>query len=332
MTTLDERAVNGHDPPHDLPSHPIPQDDPEEPEEEEVAPPESVTVTEFRTRLADRTAERELAHEFTSVDDDPVFEAVRSRDEQDKDYGVAKKIRKKQRAEQLRAGKAGVRDARRARRQQQSQDRAERARERVTNPDRALATDHQRWLYSSIALFSLLAGGVIFMSDTVKLGLFGAAGSWIGYIVEPLASVLLVVSVLAQLTARQRGLPIPRGAVAFDLGLALASLLLNTVPWGLRFGFDLATTLAHTLVPLLVIAAVVAWHLASRIYGDALAVSRQQNGQHADRLALLREAVRVGELPVDVTATQVIKYLRNNLPGGIAHDPARQLAREFLGY
>lgn len=331
MTTLDERVVNGHNPPHELPSKAIPQEESEEPEQD-VGPPESVAITEFRTRLANRTAERELAHEFATVDDDPVFETVRGQDEQTADRDVAKKIRKKRRKEHLRAGRAQVRDASRTRRQQQSQSRAERARERVINPDRALATDHQRWLYSTIALFALLAGGVLFMSDTVKLGLFGAAGSWLGYIVEPLASVLLVVSVLAQLTARQRELPIPRGAVAFDLGLGLASLLLNTIPWGVRYGFDPATTLVHTLVPLLVIAAVVAWHLASRIYGDAIAASRQQNGQHADRLALLREAVRVGELPTDVSPNQVIKYLRANLPTGIGHDPARQIARSFLGY
>lgn len=328
MTTLDERAVNGHDPPHELPRKPIPQDDPEE----AAAPPESGTVTEFRTRLADRTAERELAHEFTTVDDDPVFEAVRSRDEQDKDYGVAKKIRKKQRKEHLRAGRAAVRAERRERIQHSWMARAERARLRLLDPSRSLAADHRRWLYSSLALFVLLAGGVAFMSDTVKVGLFGQFGSWTGYVIEPLASVLLIVSLLAQYTARQRDLDIPRGAVAFDLGLALASLLLNTIPWGVRFGFDPATVLVHTLVPALVIAAVVAWHLVSRIYGDALAASRQQHGQHADRLALLREATRAGELPVDATATQVIKYLRANLPTGIGHDAARRIARDFLGY
>ncbi len=321
MTALDDRP-NGHAvPTADIPSHPI---------DTQTAEPDP--APDLRDRLQRRTAERELAHQFTSVDDDPVFETVRSPDEQTADRTVAKKIRKMGRKETLRAGKAEVRDARCTRVQQQWQSRAERARERVTNPDRALATDHRRWLYSSIALFALLAGGVLFMSDTVKLGLFGAAGSWIGYIVEPLASVLLVVSVLAQLTARQRDIPIPRGAVVFDLGLAIASLALNTVPWGLRFGFDPATTLVHILVPLLVIAAVVAWHLASRIYGDAIAASRQQGGQQADRLALLREAVRVGELPTDVSPNQVIKYLRSNLPTGIGHDAARRIARSFLGH
>lgn len=334
MTAVDERPANGHNPPHELPSKSLPQDEPDEPEgeEQEPGPPESVTVTEFRSRLADRTAERELAHEFTTVDDDPVFEAVRSKDEQTADYGVAKKIRKKRRAEQLRAGKAAVRAQRRDRLQHTWMARAERARLRLLDPSRSLAADHRRWLYSSLALFALLAGGVAFMSDTVKVGLFGQSGSWIGYVIEPLASVLLIVSLMAQYTARQRDLDIPRGAVAFDLGLGLASLALNTIPWGVRFGFDPATLLVHTLVPALVIAAVVAWHLVSRIYGDALAASRQQHGQHADRLALLREATRAGELPVDVTATQVIKFLRNNLPGGIGHDAARQIARDFLGY
>lgn len=332
MTTL-ERSVNGRDPSTDLPQKQLDNDGPEGSGSSiEDAVPESGAVTEFRQRLVNRTIERDIAQQFSEVDTDPVFEDVRSPQEQTADRKVAEKVRAKQRTETQRAGQAKVRDARRARIQQQWQNRAERARERVTNPDRALATDHRRWLFTSMALFALLTGGVAFMSDTVKQGLFGAAGSWIGYVVEPLASVLLIVSLLAQYTARQRELPVPRGLVVFDFALATASVALNTIPWGLRYGWDAGSLTAHLLVPLLVVAAVTAWHIASRIYGDALAASRQQNGQHADRLALLREAVRVGELPTDVSPNQVIKYLRANLPTGIGHQSARQLARDFLGY
>lgn len=333
MSTVHDRPVtNGHpvDTDTDIPRQNLPADS-AEPELDGRAGEHS-TVRHLRSRLADRTAESSLAHEFAEVDNDPVFEEVRSQPEQKADRGVAEKIRTKRRKERLRAGKAAVRAERRSRIQATWMIRAERARDRILDPARALATDHRRWLGTSLALFTLIAAGVVFMSDTVKTGVFGEFGSWLGYLIEPLASVLLVVSMLSQFTARQRDLPVPRGAVAFDLGLAVASLLLNTVPWGVRFGFDPATLLVHLLVPTLVIAAVIAWHTASGIYGDALAASRQQGGQQPDRLALLREAVRAGELPTDASPNQVIKYLRSNVPTGIGQSAARQLASRFLGY
>lgn len=335
MSTVHDRPVtNGHPVETDIPRQDLIAESPAEPE---LAgrPGEHSAVRHLRSRLADRTAESSLAHEFAEVDNDPVFEEVRSEPEQKADRGVAEKIRTKRRKEKLRAGKAAVRAERRSRIQATWMSRAERARDRILDPARALATDHRRWLGTSLALFALIAAGVVFMSDTVKTGVFGEFGSWLGYLIEPLASVLLVVSMLSQFTARQRDLPVPPGAIAFDLGLAVASLLLNTVPWGLRFGFDLATLLVHLLVPTLVIAAVIAWHTASGIYGDALAASRANSTSDealADRLALLRQAVRSGDLPVDVSAQQVIKYLRLNLPGGVGQAAARKAASRFLGY
>ena len=336
MTTVHDRpAPNGHPAETDImPNKTLPEQPANDPEHAGRAGEHSA-VRHLRTRLADRTTERDLAHQFTAVDEDEVFDQVRSEPEQRADRAVAETLRSKRRKEKLRAGKATVRAERRARLQATWMNRAERARDRILDPARALATDHRRWLASSLALFALIAAGVAFMSDTVKTGVFGANGNWLGYLIEPLASVMLVISMLAQFTARQRDLPVPRGAVAFDLGLALASLLLNTVPWGLRFGFDPATLLVHLLVPMLVIAAVIAWHTASGIYGDALAASRANSATDealADRLALLRAAVRSGELPVDVSAQQVIKYLRQNLPGGIGQAAARKAASRFLGY
>lgn len=335
MTALDECPVNGHTadtggiPTQLLGEHTNPDSN------NRPAEGEHPDVQRLRSRLADRTAERNLSREFVQVDDDEVFDQVRSEEEQQADRGVAEKIRTKRRKERLRAGKAAVQAERRQRLQHTWMGRAERARDRILDPARALTTDHRRWLGTSLVLFTLIAAGVVFMSSTVKTGVFGEFGSWLGYLIEPLASVLLVVSMLSQFTARQRDLPVPRGAVAFDLGLAVASLLLNTVPWGLRFGFDPATLLVHLLVPTLVIAAVVAWHTASGIYGDALAASRANGTSDealVDRLALLRQAVRSGELPVDVSAQQVIKYLRSNLPGGVGQAAARKAASRFLGY
>lgn len=321
MTALDERPRNGHT--LDIPTTDLENDPPHQ---------ESREVTALRARLVDRTAEQGLAHQFTAVDADPVFDQVRSEDEQQADRKVAEKIRKQERAEHKRAGLARVRDRRRQRRQEAWMARAERARLRILDPARALAVDHRRWTYSTVLVFALLAGGVAWMSRTVHHGLVGVDGTWLAYLVEPLASVLLAISLVAQFTARQRGLTAPRGAVWFDTALATASVLLNVVPWGLRYGWDAASLTAHLLVPLLVVGAVLAWHLTSHIYGDALATNKKDTSDITDRLALLRQAVQSGDLPVDVSATQVIKYLRANLPGGIGHDAARRVARSFLGY
>lgn len=335
MTALDDRPVNGHTaatggiPTQPLDEHTNPDGNTRPAEGEHPA------VRRLRSRLDDRTTERDLAHQFTAVDDDEVFDQVRSEKEQRADRDVAERIRSKRRKERLRAGKAVVRAERRARLQTTWMHRAERARDRILDPARALATDHRRWLGTSLALFALIAAGVVWMSATVHDGLVGTHGTWLAYLVEPLASVLLIVSLLAQFTGRQRDLPIPRGAIVFDLALATASVALNTIPWGLRYGFDAGSLAAHILVPALVVAAVVAWHTASGIYGDALAASRANSTTDealADRLALLRAAVRSGELPVDVSAQQVIKYLRQNLPGGVGQAAARKAASRFLGY
>lgn len=336
MTALDERPVNGNPtppPPTGQPIDPPPAQPPTPAANPKPASAEDERVRKLRERLDNRIRERDLSHQLHDVDSDSVFDEVRSEAEQARDREVAEKIRAKERNERLRTGTANVRDSRRQRVQQQWQARAERARDRIVNPDRALATDHRRWVASTAALFVLLAGGVAFMSHTVKLGLVGESGTWLAYLVEPLASVLLIVSLVAQFTARQRDLDVPRGAVWFDVALAVASVLLNTVPWGLRYGFDAGSLTAHLLVPALVVAAVIGWHLAARVYGDAIATSRQDtNTELVNRLALLRQATKAGELPVDVSATQVIKYLRTSLPTGIGHDAARRTARSFLGY
>lgn len=331
MTALDDRPRNGHSVPAPTPTKTLDT----QPDSEGAPVAESARVSNLRDRLQRRTAERNLSHQLRDIDTDSVFEDVRSEGEQDADREVSEKIRAKSRKDRLRAGKSEVRRARRQRIRQRWDERAEATRDRILDPARSLGSDHRRWVASTTALFALIAGGVAWMSATVHDGLVGVAGNPLGYLVEPLASVLLIVSLLAQFTGRQREVPLPRAVLAFDIGLAVASLLLNSVPWGLRYGWDAGSLTAHILVPALVVAAVIAWHLASGIYGDALATSRGNSVTDealTDRLGLLRQAVRSGELPVDVSATQVIKYLRSNLPGGIGHDAARRVARNFLGY
>lgn len=337
MTVLDDRPTNGHAHPElaiptrsiDEPETVPPSDSPSATEQTEL---ESIRVADLRKRLAERTAEAKLAAQIVKVDGETQADQVRTDGERAKDAVVHQEIRAKERAETRRAGFAAARDQRRQRRQEAWIARAERARLRILDPARALASDHRRWTHSTFLVFALLAGGVAFMSRTVHHGLVGIDGTWLAYAVEPLASVLLVVSLVAQFTAKQRDLAVPRGAVTFDIGLAVASLLLNTIPWGLRFGWDASSLTVHLLTPALVFGAVIVWHLTSRIYGDALATSKEDVSDLTDRLALLRQAVKSGELAVDASATQVIKYLRNNLPGGIGHDAARRVARSFLGY
>ncbi len=334
MTALDDRPRNGNTVPVTLPTQP-PLGDAAENDTTDTnttpAPQESAKVQELRQLVAGLGTERELLYQLSEIQSDPVFDDVRSDKERSKDREVAEKLRAKQRTDRLRDGKAQVRHHRRLRWQQRWDARAERTRERLLDPARNLGSDHRRWVASSVALFALLAGGVAFMSHTVKLGLVGESGTWLAYLVEPLASVLLIVSLLAQFTGRQRGIEVPRRFAAFDAALALASLLLNTVPYGMRYGFDAGSLTVHLLTPALVVAAVIGWHIASGLYGQALANSKHDPILQ-DQLALLRAAVAAWDLPSDVSANQVIKYLRKNLPTGIGHAQARRVAQNFLGY
>lgn len=295
------------------------------------APAESQRVRALRARVDERHTLQRLAHDLVKIERDPIFSQLREPDEMDEDRNVARKIRGKQRREDLRAGKASVRRSRRVRWQAWWDDRAERTRERILDPARNLGSDHRRWVLSAAVLFALLASGVVFMSFTVHDGLFGVDGSWIGYLVEPLASVLLIVSLGAQFTGRQRGLDVSWAFIWFDIALALSSLILNTLPHGLRYGWQAGTLPAHVLTPLLVVGAVVGWHLASRLYGEAIARSKD-DPVHRERLAMLRHAIASGALAADVSANQVIKFLRDTLPGGIGHEAGRRLARSLLGY
>src|SRR5699024_2908216 len=119
--------------------------------------------------------------------------------------------------------------------------------------------------------------------------------------------------------------------LAFDAAIAAASLLLNVVPYGVRYGFDATSLVPHLLAPLLVTGAVVGWHLASGMFATVIAAS-QDNPIERERLALLRHAIASGELDPDPSATAVIKHLRGHVPGGIGQQDGRRIARMLLGY
>ncbi|GAA4672436.1 hypothetical protein [Amycolatopsis dongchuanensis] len=352
MTVIDERPRNGHAVEHTAPGRPldVELDEPGQdgwdadatPEPEVAEPGESEMVRELRRRVADRETANELARQYVTLAQDPVLHEVPSKAEEAKDTKVAAKIRTKQRKERKRAGKAEVRRARRNRIWDFWDERAARARDRVLDPARAIGADYRKLVASSWAAFTLIAGGVAFMAKNVHDGLVGVDGTWTAYLVEPLASVLLAISMVAQFTARKRGITITRGFYWFDGSLAAASVLLNVIPSGIRFDWQAGDLLAHVLVPTLVVTAVIAWHLASNLYGEAIAQSKdapiviprddQITGEH---LALLRKATAEGRLPVHPSVNQVIKTLRESLRAsngtGIGHEAARRIAAIYLG-
>lgn len=351
MTVVDERPRNGHTVKHTVPTQPLDvETDPADraaaaeplPEAVEPAPEESDAVRKLRKRVANKRTERTLLHEYTEIAEDTVFDEVRSEDEEKADREVAETVRKKARKERKRAGVAEVRRSRRNRRWDRWDERARHARDRILDPARAIGSDYRKLVASSWTAFVLIAGGVAYMAQNVHHGLVGVDGTWTAYLVEPLASVLLAISMAAQFTARKRGIEINRGFYLFDGSLAAASVLLNVVPSGVRFGWQAGDLLAHVLVPGLVVAAVIAWHLASTLYGEAIALSKdapiviarddQITGEH---LALLRKATAEGRLPVYPSVNQVIKTLRESLKqdtgSGIGHEAARRVAAIYLG-
>lgn len=353
MTVTDERPRNGHDVQHDVPVKPLdtqtsPTQGGEQGDRADVerdvahaaaaGGQEGDHVRALRQRVADRDLERALLHQLVEIDSDPVFDDVRSEPEAAADRKVAEKVRNKTRRERERAGKADVRRARRNRRWDWWNERATHARNRILDPARAIGSDYRKLIMSSAAAFLLIVGGVVFMAGNVHDGLVGLTGPWTGYLAEPLASVLLAISMLAQFTARQRGIKISKGFYWFDGSLATASELLNVVPSGLRFGWVASSLVAHVLVPVLVVAAVIAWHLASSLYGKAITQNAaapillfKDDETTAEHLALLRRATASGALSVDPSATQVIKCLRVSLPNGIGHQAARRVAAIYLG-
>jgi hypothetical protein len=351
VTVTDERPRNGHAVQHTAPAQPLDGQTarigPAGPGEELVdelaghtgasaaagtSPIESERVTTLRQRLADRETERDLLLQLQQIDSDPVFDDVRSEAEAQQDRKVAEQIRTKARKERKRAGQAQVRRTRRTRRWERWDERATHARDRILDPARAVGSDYRKLVASSAAAFALIAGGVLFMATNVHDGLVGTTGSWTAYLVEPLASVLLVISMIAQFTARARGIRITRGFYLFDGFLATASTLLNVLPSGFRYGWPASDLVAHILVPALVVGAVIAWHLVSSLYGTAIALSKDDPVTR-ERLLVLRKALAAGALPADnLSATQVIKYLRATLPNGIGHMEGRRLVKQFLGF
>ncbi|OLL70227.1 hypothetical protein Ae168Ps1_6097c [Pseudonocardia sp. Ae168_Ps1] len=206
------------------------------------------------------------ARAVVALQDDPALVQARSARERRADRRVAEKLRGAERAEARRVRMGEIAAARGERREAGWAGRAVANRDRLLNPDRRLTSTYRRYVGLSMVPPALIAAGVLFMAVTVHDGVVGVDGPWYGYLIEPLASVLLVVSLFVGFTAVQHGRRIPRGLYALDAGLAGASLALTVVPWGVRYGFDPGSTLAHVLPPLLVAAAVVVQHVLHSVF------------------------------------------------------------------
>ncbi|WP_226360803.1 hypothetical protein [Pseudonocardia sp. ICBG1142] len=210
--------------------------------------------------------EMEQARAVVALQDDPALLDARSSRERRADRKVTEKLRGAERAERRRTRMAEIAAVRGERREAGWAHRAVANRDRLLNPDRRLTSTYRRYVGLSMVPPLLIAAGVLFMAVTVHDGVVGVDGPWYGYLIEPLASVLLVVSLFVGFTAVQHGRRIPRGLYALDAVLAAASLALTVVPWGVRYGFDLGSTLAHVLPPLLVAAAVVVQHVLHSVF------------------------------------------------------------------
>lgn len=318
MTVLDDRARNGT--PQSIP---VPAPSPEA----EPQPGSEVVSTEaLRSRLDDTRTRIALHKELAEVEADGAFAAPRD----EEDQNAAETIRKRYRKERTRAAKSAIRAQRTARWRAWWDDRAERTRQRLHDPARAIGSIHRTWTICAALMITLIGGALAYMTQTVKHGVVGEFGSWLGYAIEPMASAMLVISLAIQTLARRHGKSPGKAMIGLDVALCAASIVLVVVPWGVRYGWEPANTLVHALIPLLVTAAVVLWHLSAGLIADMLARAKADPAL-TERLQLLRTAVANGELESTPSKNRVEKYLREAL-GGIGRPEADKTARAFLGH
>ncbi|WP_459160181.1 hypothetical protein [Salinifilum ghardaiensis] len=320
MTVLDDRPRTGA-----TLSVPSTRDDSPPPDTDPQPGSEVLSTEALRSRLEDTRTRIALHQELAEVEADGAFAAPRDEDDQK----AADRIRRKQRKERERSAKSAVRAQRTARWRAWWDDRAERTRARLHDSARAIGSIHRTWTVCAALMIALIGGALAYMTQTVKLGVVGAEGSWLGYAIEPMASAMLVISLAVQTLARRNGVSVGRSLVMMDVALCTASIVLVVVPWGTRYGWDLASTLVHLIVPLLVTAAVVLWHLCAGLVADMFARAKH-DPVLAERLQLLRTAIANGELEPNPSKNRVEKYLREAL-GGIGRPEADKTARAFLG-
>lgn len=209
----------------------------------------------------------------------PSDHADLTEDERQQEDKLARYLRRKDRGERKRAGTAIIRANRRARlahqrargrnhRDDHYHQRALAARLKVTNPDRKLTSAWRAYTLFSAAASLVAIAAIIWCSVTVGQALdIGFAG----YMVEGLFSVLLVVSLGAQVYATRYGRPMLWWQYLLDGFLLMSSLVLNVVPWGAKTNWSEPAQLpAHALPPLALVAAVAMQYVLSKVFGGIL--------------------------------------------------------------
>jgi hypothetical protein len=238
------------------------------------------------------------ARGLVALQDDEALQLALSARERAADRKVTERLRAFDRAERRRSGAEQAREARRARADARWTARAQRGRQRLLNPNRRLASTYRRYVILSVFPIAVIIGGVAWMSASVHHGVVGVHGTWLGYLIEPMASVLLIVSMIAQFTAIENREDCPRWFLWLDVGIAAASLFLNIVPWGVRFGWQSAELPGHVFPPLLVVAGVAVFHMINRLFGNILVnlhdelTETRLNEQTADVVVLYERAKR----------------------------------------
>jgi len=276
------QAINGHHVPNPLDTTDL--RDVDALDDIAAAEPAAAESAPRRVRLVRRVAAApnrtdpvaELAEEvhrargLVALQDDEALQRALSPRERAADRKVSERLRSLDRRERRRAGSEQVREARRGRADARWTVRAQRSRQRLMNPNRRLASTYRRYVILSVFPIATIIGGVAWMSASVHHGVVGVDGTWLGYLIEPMASVLLVVSMLAQFTAIENREDCPKWFLWLDVGIAAASLVLNIVPWGVRFGWQAAELPGHVFPPLLVVAGVAVFHMINRLFGSIL--------------------------------------------------------------
>lgn len=285
----------------------------------DLADPRSVDEVEALAR------EVEEARGLVVLQDDPALQEALSRRERQADRRVTEKIRRARRIERRRTALAEVAGTRRERKESRWVERARVSKDRLLDPNRRLAATYRRYLGLCAIPPTLIAFGVVFMSATAHDGVVGVDGPWWGYVLEPMASVLLVVSLIIGFTAVQNDREIPRALYILDAGLALASMFLVVVPWGLRYGFHLGSTIAHVLPSLLVVAAVVVQHLLHSVFRPIFAELYEElqpsrlSDQTSDTVVLYertRRAIADAEIPLSAAGSPSREAIRKKFGVG----------------
>ncbi|MHA6801767.1 hypothetical protein [Bounagaea algeriensis] len=322
MTVLDDRPRNGA--PQSIPVPSTRTDTPNPSGESSEPGPD-----ELQAELDREKRSVAILRELTDVENQGAFLQRRDGADDEKDQKASRRVRNKERREKERAGKAQVRAQRLARWRAWLDDRAERTRQRLTDPARAVGTIHRTWTVCAALMISIITGALLYLTHTVKLGVVGPDGSWLGYAIEPIASAMLVISLALQTRAYRQGSTPGKLFIAIDIGLCAASIVLVTVPWGLRFGWGGPDTLVHIIVPVLVAFGVLLWHAGAALTADMLRTAKHDPVLE-ERIGILRHGIATGDLPADPSKSACERHLRQVLRG-INREDANKAIRHFLG-